>query len=211
MSSGDTVQRWELAFGVNATLKYTAGRHVFREGAAATDFYVVREGLLKLSCNLSDGRHTILGLRHAGEFAGKISLVAQTLQSVTATAVVDSTVIRVPVQEIRTTIQRKPDAAELLITMLEDQLETTAAALVDQKTLTAPEIVERLFRDVEGLRTPNDRGALRFAHEALPDLEVAELVGVSAEHFSRIKKRLIGEGRLVRNRGALKLPASHRS
>lgn len=81
MNAGDTVQRWEQLFGANGALKYPAGRHVFQEGAAATDFYVVRDGLLKLSCNLSDGRHTILGLRYAGEFAGKISFVDRASQS----------------------------------------------------------------------------------------------------------------------------------
>lgn len=211
MSSGDTVRRWEAMFGANATLKYTAGRHVFREGASATDFYVVREGLLKLSCNLSDGRHAILGLRYAGEFAGKISFVARTFQTFTATAVVDSTVIRVPVQELRATLQRKPDAAELLVTMLEEQLETTAAELVDQKTLTAPEIIERLFRDFDSSHGPEKRGVLRVKHAALPDSEVAELVGISAEHFSRIKKRLLREGRLTEERAVTDVRSSSHS
>jgi CRP-like cAMP-binding protein len=210
MNNGDTVQRWEQIFGANGALKYTAGRHVFHEGATATYFYVVRDGLLKLSCNLSDGRHTILGLRYAGEFAGKISFVDHASQSFTATAVVDSTVIRVPLQEIRATIRRRAEAAELLLSMFERQLETTSEELVDQKTLTTPEIIERLLGRVDSCNNLTTPGVLLVGHSTLPDQEIAELVGVSPEHFSRIKRRLIKEGKLTANRAVFEMSSLSR-
>lgn len=194
--TAETVKTWKTLFGLEATLTYSAGEHVFGAGSPPADVYVINEGLIKLSCNLADGGQTILALRFPGHFLGRLGPISGNPHSLTATAVVDSALFRIPAHDLRKIVREKAEAAEFIISILEDDLDNTSGDLIDQKTLTTSQMFERQFLRLASSSGSRDRGRRTSSRMPLSGGEMADLIGVSAEHLSRIKKRMINDGRL---------------
>lgn len=67
--------------------------------------------------------------------------------------------------------------------------------MVEAKTLNTPELFSQLVQHLAAVLDPHrTRGPLRLPLP-LSDAEISSLLGVTKEHFSRLKKQLQDEGR----------------
>jgi CRP-like cAMP-binding protein len=201
------IQKWKELFRVESAMNYKAGTRLFCQGSSASDVYVIDHGLIKLNYDLLNGGRTILALRFPGQYAGHLGYSSQALYGFSAVAAVDSALLRIRAHEIRSVINNNHIAAQFIVTMLVEDLDQVTLDLCDQKTLAAPQILERLLQRFTSSRRFGDYHGDTSGRIPLSDAEIAEVLGVSPEHFSRVKRRLIRETRLTEYKGMLKLAA----
>jgi CRP-like cAMP-binding protein len=68
----------------------------FSQGSAATDVFYVERGGMKISVISASGKEAVVGMLQAGDFFGEGCLSGQPVRMATATALVPSTVYRIP-------------------------------------------------------------------------------------------------------------------
>jgi CRP-like cAMP-binding protein len=202
------IQKWKELFRVESAINYKAGTRLFCQGSSASDVYVIDHGLIKLNYDLPDGGRTILALRLPGQYIGHLGYSSQALYSFSAVAATDSALLRIRAEEVRSAINNNHVAAQFIVTMLEDDLDQITIDLCDQKTLATSQIFERMLRRFSSSRRFGDYPRDLSGRIPLSDTEIAEFLGVSAEHFSRVKRRLIQEKRLIARKGTLTLAAA---
>jgi CRP-like cAMP-binding protein len=101
-----------LAFGAES-MRFRAGRELYREGAAADCAYVVSAGTIELS--RTRGReNTPIGEAGPGAMLGELALIAGGERMTTATAATDVEVIRLNRSLFRRILEEYPDVAASL-------------------------------------------------------------------------------------------------
>jgi CRP/FNR family transcriptional regulator, cyclic AMP receptor protein len=78
------------------TVHVAAGAVVFAQGAQANTVWFVQEGGVKLSVLSSAGKEAVVAMLGPGDFFGEGCLAGQPLRMGTATAVGDTTLLRIP-------------------------------------------------------------------------------------------------------------------
>jgi len=81
-------------------VRFARGAVVFAQGSTATSVFYVQEGGVKLSVLSSSGKEAVVALLGAGDFFGEGCLAGQPLCMATATAMVPTTVLRIPKAEM---------------------------------------------------------------------------------------------------------------
>ena len=98
-----------LAFGAE-TLRLRAGRDLYREGTAADCAYVVSKGTIELSRSRGSENVTA-GEAGPGAILGEFALISGGKRPATATAAVDSEVIRLNRSLFRRILEEYPEVA----------------------------------------------------------------------------------------------------
>ncbi|WP_127524337.1 cyclic nucleotide-binding domain-containing protein [Mesorhizobium sp. Z1-4] len=101
-----------LAFGAE-TLRLRAGRDLYREGAPSDCAYVVASGKIELSRSRG-GENVTAGEAGPGTVLGELSLISGGKRVSTATAAVDSEVIRLNRSLFRRILEEYPEVAAKL-------------------------------------------------------------------------------------------------
>ena len=155
---------------------YETGDVLFSEKQEATGVFLVREGLVRLSMNSSDGKRLSLRVARAGEVLGLTSALFETLSAAKITHVSGS--------EFRDFLMRHPEVYKLVTeevslqyTMACEQLRTVGLSS------SAPEKLARLLLDMSenGQATENGtRFRFMLTHE-----QIGEFIGASRETVTR--------------------------
>lgn len=83
-----------LAFGAERR-RLERGHVLFREGAAADSAFVVMQGQIRLSRNLPSGSDRVIGEAGPGSILTEIAMIADAERHFTATAAMESEVLRI--------------------------------------------------------------------------------------------------------------------
>lgn len=155
---------------------YETGDVLFSEKQEATGVFLVREGLVRLSMNSSDGKRLSLRVARAGEVLGLTSALFETLSAAKITHVSGS--------EFRDFLMRHPEVYKLVTeevslqyTMACEQLRTVGLSS------SAPEKLARLLLGMSenGQATENGtRFRFMLTHE-----QIGEFIGASRETVTR--------------------------
>lgn len=183
-------------------IKKTCKPHtvLFRERDPDELLFVLRRGLVKLTCSLPDGREQILGLRVAGQLLG-FEALRDHRHPHTAETLTDVELCSIRPRDMLHVLERNPESAMRVIDGLNHELQRAQA----------------LIRDL-GLKSASERVAsfllsLGHAHESREDvltvplsrLEIAELLGLTIETVSRNITRLAREGLIQVGRGSIRI------
>ena len=112
--------------------EYTANRTIFWQGEPADSVFFIREGKTKLAVTSQQGKEAVVGLLGAGEFFGEGCLAHQPLRMATATALTDSTLIRMEKPLVARLLHERQDFSELFVTHLLSRNIRYEEDLVDQ-------------------------------------------------------------------------------
>ena len=82
------------------TVRFATGAVVFAQGAQANSVLYVQEGGMKLSVLSSAGKEAVVAMLGPGDFFGEGCLAGQPLRMGTATAVMRTTLLRVPKRDM---------------------------------------------------------------------------------------------------------------
>jgi CRP/FNR family transcriptional regulator len=163
---------------------YEAGEILFSETLETTGVFLIREGIVRLSMNSSDGKRLSLRVARAGEVLGLSSALFGTKCETTAETLSSAKITHFSGSEFRDFLMRHPEVYKLVTeevclqyTMACEQLRTVGLSS------SAPEKLARLLLEMsENGQTTENGTRFRFllTHE-----QIGEFIGASRETVTR--------------------------
>lgn len=185
-------------------VRFAPDRTVFAQGAPANSVFYLQEGGVKLSVLSSEGKEAVVAILGPGDFFGEGCMAAQPLRMGTATAVVPTTVLRIPKREMIRMLHDEPEFSDRFI-----------AHMLVRNIRIEEDLVDQLFNSSEkrlarALLLLARYGKEDTPHRVLPKLSqetLAEMVGTtrSRVNFFMNKFRKLG---FIEYNGGLKINAS---
>ena len=124
---------------------YAKGRVVFHQGDPADAVFFIKKGKVKMTVVSEQGKEAIVAFMSADDFIGEACLAGQTLRNATATAVAESTIVRIERAAIIRLIQEEPSFASIFIAHLLSRSIRVEADLVDQLFNSSEKRLARLL------------------------------------------------------------------
>jgi CRP/FNR family transcriptional regulator, cyclic AMP receptor protein len=124
--------------GGRTKLTYRKDAVIFSQGDPANAVFHIQRGKIKIAVTSEQGREAVVALLGAHEFFGEGCLIAQPLRLATATALVESVVMRVDKKEMVRVLHAEPTFAEMF-----------TAHLLTRKNRAEEDLVDQLFNSSE--------------------------------------------------------------
>jgi CRP/FNR family cyclic AMP-dependent transcriptional regulator len=105
---------------------------LYSQGDAADAVFYVQEGKVKLTVISQQGREAIIAILEKGSFFGESCLAGQTVRTATATALEDSSIVRIGKDAMLHVLHKEPTFAELFMSYLLAHSIRVQEDLVDQ-------------------------------------------------------------------------------
>lgn len=163
---------------------HPVGEILFSEKQASTGVFLIREGIVRLSMNSSDGKRLSLRVARAGEILGLTSALFGTNCETTAETLSSAKIAQISGVEFLAFLMRHPEVYKLVTeevslqyTMACEQLRTVGLSS------SAPEKLARLLLEMsENGQTTENGTRFRFllTHE-----QIGEFIGASRETVTR--------------------------
>jgi CRP/FNR family transcriptional regulator len=188
------------SYGFSRMQSFEPGAVLFRAGSARKDFFVLRQGQVKLMMMAADGREQIIGLAVPGQLLG-VTTLEDPVYPCTAIALTQSSVCRIPYHELVNVVETNPRVSLSLVRLLNQELKRTRALL---HTLGRKTAVEKVASFILSLKPTRDQVETDLALPLSRD-EIASLLGLTVETVSRVmadfrRRRIIdaprGRGRI---------------
>jgi CRP/FNR family cyclic AMP-dependent transcriptional regulator len=149
---------------------------VFQQAGPADAVFYIRKGRIKIVVASEQGKETVVAVLGAGEFFGEGCLIGQPLRLATATAMVDSEVLRVGKAEMIHVLHEEPSFGELFMAHLLTRNSRVEADLVDQLFNSSE---KRLARALLLLANFGNEGAPQAITAKISQETLAEIVGTT--------------------------------
>ena len=182
-------------------VRYARGSIVFAQGARADSVYYLQEGGVKLSVLSAAGKEAVVAMLAPGDFFGEGCLAGQSVRMGSATAIVPTTVLRIPKREMIRTLHEQSALSDRFI-----------AHMLARNIRIEEDLVDQLFNSSEKRLARTLLLLARYGKEdtttrTLPKLSqetLAEMVGTtrSRVNFFMNKFRKLG---LIEYNGGLKI------
>jgi CRP/FNR family cyclic AMP-dependent transcriptional regulator len=105
---------------------------IFSQGDAAEAVFYIQAGKVKLTVVSKQGKEAVVAILERGAFFGESCLAGQLIRTATATAVEDSTIVRIDKDAMIRVLHEEPTFAELFMTYLLEHTIRIQEDLVDQ-------------------------------------------------------------------------------
>jgi CRP-like cAMP-binding protein len=105
---------------------------IFSQGDAAEAVFYIQAGRVKLTVVSQQGKEAVVAILESGAFFGESCLAGQTVRTATATALEDSTLVRIDKETMIRVLHEQPAFAELFTTYLLAHSIRIEEDLVDQ-------------------------------------------------------------------------------
>ena len=182
------------------------GAIIYAQGAQATSVFYLQNGAVKLSVLSTGGKEAVVALLGKGDFFGEGCLAGQPLRMGTATATVQTAVLRIPKEEMTRTLHEQSEFSDRFI-----------AHMLVRNIRIEEDLVDQLFNSSEKRLARTLLLLARYGKSdttlgALPKLSqetLAEMVGTtrSRVNFFLNKFRKLGfiqyDGKGIRINGSL--------
>jgi CRP-like cAMP-binding protein len=167
------------------------GATLFRRGDPCSGLYAVMRGQIKLSLQTIRGDEMVVALAESGASFGEAPLFSGRPHILTAEALVDSTVIHFPKEELLSEIDSKLELSRRVIAFLGDGL---YRSLTEYEEYLLASGTERVISFL--LRAHNGDGSHGIDHVTLVANKgiIASRLNLTHEHFSRILRELMAAG-----------------
>ena len=175
--------------------KYSRREPIFFEGDAATGFYMVGQGQVKVFKMSLDGREQILHVFGPGEPFGEVPVFHGQPFPANATALVSSSLLYCPRQAFVDLLGAHPSLAMNMLAVLAKRLRRFATQV---EHLSLKEVPGRLASHL--LYLSREQHAPQTVTLNIPKGQLASLLGTTPETLSRIFAKLADEG-IIQVRG----------
>jgi len=190
--------------GSQRTVRYVPGAVVFSQGAQANTVFYVQDGGVKLSVLSSAGKEAVVAMLGPGDFLGEGCLAGQPLRMGTATAVMRTSLLRIPKRDMLKVLHEHSEFSDRFIAHMLTRNIRIEEDLVDQLFNSSEKRLARtlLLLARYGKEDPTPRVLPKLSQETL-----AEMVGTtrSRVNFFMNKFRKLG---LIEYNGGLKVNSS---
>jgi CRP/FNR family transcriptional regulator, cyclic AMP receptor protein len=92
------IERLALPASIGAgrsAVKYKRRQFIFRQGEAADAVFYIQNGKVQITVVSDQGKEGVIGMLEAGEFLGEGCLAGQPLHMASASAMAESTIVRI--------------------------------------------------------------------------------------------------------------------
>ncbi len=160
------------------------GEHLYQEGDAGDQLYVVIEGKVKLTRTSPDGREVLIRVQGPGEMFGELAMFDPAYRTSTATAVTDSRLAVIAHEDLRGILTDRPAVALLLLRVLAQRLREITEASTNLVFTDVPgRVAKALLELAAKFGVPQEHG-IQVPHD-LTQEELAQLVGASRETVNK--------------------------
>lgn len=196
-----TLNTWRRLLPLSPLESYGEGVVLFEQGDEPREIFIIVSGIVKLTCDLPDGRKSLLMLRYPGDFVEECTNDLQLPYPVTGTTVTPCEIHRLNLRQMAEAEQRNPEVNAFEKYILKRDLYNLCLANVGLKTLNAVDLLEWALWDIARVQT-RDRPMSRTEFVLpLANSEMADWLGMSESHYKQTRSELEQTGRLRRTTG----------
>jgi CRP-like cAMP-binding protein len=159
---------------------------IFHQAGPADAVFYVRKGRIKISVESKQGKEAVVALVGADEFFGEGCLIGQPLRLATATAMVDSEVLRVGKAEMVRVMHAEPAFAEMFVAHLLTRNSKVEEDLVDQLFNSSE---KRLARTLLLLANFGKEGGPQPITTKISQETLAEIIGTTRPRVSHFMNK----------------------
>jgi len=185
---------------VTAPKKHT----IFTQGDSSDSVFYIQRGRIKLTVFAKNGREATIGILNEGDFFGEGCLAAQPLRMCTATAMTDSTLMRIDKKSMMEVIHREHSFSDMFVAYLLTRNIRYEEDLVDQLFNSSE---KRLARILLLLAHFGKDGKPEVAIPKISQETLAEMVGTTRGRVNFFMNRFRKMG-FVRYNGGLEVHPS---
>jgi CRP-like cAMP-binding protein len=183
--------------------RYAAGKEIFAKGDPGDSMMAVLRGSVQISTPSANGRQIVLTIMHDGDVFGEIALLDGKERTADATALSDSELLIVPRGPFLELLERRPDIAAGLLTVLCDRLRRNSErvedlAFLDLETRIAKTLLRLAIEGAEDKAFPSCRIGVKISQRSL-----GELVGGSREAVNKVLHKWKHSGIIEIERGSI--------
>ena len=157
------------------------GDVIFSQGDPADAVFYIRKGKVKLSVTSAQGKEAVIGILGAGEFVGEGCLLGQPRRLARATAIVDSTLMRLGKATMVRSLQNETKLAALFTAHLLARTSRVEEDLVDQLFNSSE---KRLARTLLLLANFGKDGVPEEVDIKISQETLAEMIGTTRSRVS---------------------------
>ncbi len=177
---------------------------LFRQDDSISHLFLVERGLVKLSCIDCKGKPVTILVRGAGALLGLVYLLTGRPMPYSAITLTMAETSRISALRFREELMRNKTALEAILNALAEETAAWTTAVCNF-ALHPPRVrLLSLLRTLPRLQPGAwEEGGWLCCSLAFPQHELAEMVGVTPEHLSRMLRRLENQGLVRRERKIL--------
>jgi CRP/FNR family transcriptional regulator, cyclic AMP receptor protein len=177
---------------------------VFSQGAPADAVFYIQKGKVKVAVTSEQGKEAVVAILDAGSFLGEGCLIGQPLRLARATAMIDSSVMRVEKAEMVRVLHAEPIFGEMFTAYLLTRNSRIEADLVDQLFNSSE---KRLARTLLLLANIGKEGEPEPVLTKISQETLAEMVGTTRSRISKFMNKFRKLG-LIDYNGQLRVHSS---
>jgi CRP-like cAMP-binding protein len=186
------------------SVRFARAKVVFTQGAPANAVFYIQDGGVKLSVLSKSGKEAVVAMLGPGDFFGEGCLAGQAVRMGTATAVMATSVLRIPTRHMIRMLHDQPTFSDRFISHMLARNIRIEEDLVDQLFNSSE---KRLARTLLLLAQYGKEGITQHELPRLSQETLAEMVGTtrSRVNFFMNKFRKLG---FIEYNGGLKVKSS---
>jgi CRP/FNR family transcriptional regulator len=194
---------WNTVSTLAPPREYQSAEELFSQGSLLDHVFLVNYGLIKLIHLDEEGQESILGLRSGGSILGACSAIVKRPSPISAVALVNCQVNTFPVNTFLDLARTDPNLSWYLHQVQSNEVYEQVEHLAGLRNLSAQQRLEQLlWQLISVTHMADERKPVRL-NLPLKYWEIAQLVGITPEHLSRVLRQIQEEGKMRRENGAL--------
>ncbi len=188
---------WKQLEGISTVVHKKRKEIIFLEDQPGEELYFLLSGSVKLYKTNEEGKEAVIHFVEPGEFFAEILLFLHNRYPVSAMAIKDSYMLAINASEMFEATKKDPDFAMRLIGVFASRLNYMVNTI---KNLSIMDAKRKFLNYLRSLKSTDGYITLN-----IPKQEIALLLGIAPETFSRVLRQLSSEGYIQTSGRKIKL------
>jgi CRP-like cAMP-binding protein len=186
-----------------AALECPTATVLFQQGSLPGEVITIERGIVKLIRLDEFGQETIVGLRSRGSVLGAASIIMQRPHPVMVVTMTVCSLRRIPLKLFLELARTDPKLSWYLHQAHSREAYEQVKQMTALRNLSARQRLEQLIRELIFLQIRSNQAKKIKLNLPLKLFELAQLIGITPEHLSRVLKQVEDEGIIYRAGGCL--------
>lgn len=182
---------------------YPVATELFQQGTLAQEVYFIDRGAIKLVYVNPDGKEVIVGLRSTGWLLGAAAVILDRPYPVTAVTLTRCHLYRIASETFRLLSSNNASLSAYLQQAYSHQVYEQMMRIAELECCSARQRLEHLLRRLIPELEEHDPQKEIWLQVPLKHSEIARLISVTPEHFSRLLRQMEQDGIIARKGGWL--------
>jgi CRP-like cAMP-binding protein len=182
---------------------YPLATELFQQGTLAQEVFFIDQGAIKLVYVNPNGKEVIIGLRSSGWLLGAPEVILNEPHPATAVTLTRCCLYRVNSETFRLLAKHNASLSTYLHQVYSREIYQQMMRITELKCCSARQRLEHLLRRLIPELEERDPEKEIWLQVPLKHSEIAQLISVTPEHFSRLLKQMEQDGIIGRKGGWL--------